>query len=207
MASLDRLPRLLYACQLQTKGLVTRQSQAFPASAGGPSPHVFPRRHHATGRVSRRCTAVVWGRIDPGVGIGAGAPTCLRRQACSSPSHFRRAIAWCQACVELCLLGREGSILGPVIVSPQKKKGKKKGIVSCIMPWRSNFPCHRMCCGPDTLLWFALSVFRVADMIGIDGHVSFLPPKKIKRIIVSCIMPWRSSFPCRRMCCGPDTLL
>ena len=35
-----------------------------------------------------------------------------------------------------------------------------------------------MCCGPDTLLWFALSVFRVAGMIGIDGHVSFLPKKK-----------------------------
>ena len=35
-----------------------------------------------------------------------------------------------------------------------------------------------MCCGPDTLLWFALSVFWVADMIGIDGHVSFLPQKK-----------------------------
>ena len=54
-------------------------------------------------------------------------------------------------------------------------------IVSCIMPWRSSFPCHRMCCGPDTLLWFALSVFRVADMIGIVGHVSFLPKKKKKR--------------------------
>ena len=54
-------------------------------------------------------------------------------------------------------------------------------IVSCIMPWRSSFPCHRMCCGPDTLLWFALSVFRVADMIGIDGHVSFLPHTKKKK--------------------------
>ena len=53
-------------------------------------------------------------------------------------------------------------------------------IVSCIMPWRSSFPCHRMCCGPDTLLWFALSVFRVADMIGIVGHVSFLPQKRRK---------------------------
>ena len=51
------------------------------------------------------------------------------------------------------------------------------------MPWRSSFPCHRMCCGPDTLLWFALSVFRVADMIGTDGHVSFLPQKqKTKKI-------------------------
>ena len=31
---------------------------------------------------------------------------------------------------------------------------------------------------PANLLWFALSVFRVADKIGIDGHVSFLPKKK-----------------------------
>ena len=54
-------------------------------------------------------------------------------------------------------------------------------IVSCIMPWRNSFPCHRMCCGPDTLLWFALSVFRVADMIGIDGHVGFLPPPPQKK--------------------------
>ena len=49
------------------------------------------------------------------------------------------------------------------------------------MPWRSSFPCHRMCCGPETLLWFALAVFRVADMIGIDTHVSFLPQKKEKK--------------------------
>ena len=49
------------------------------------------------------------------------------------------------------------------------------------MPWRSSFPCHRMCCGPDNLQWFALSVFRIADMIGIDGHVSFLPKKKKKK--------------------------
>ena len=54
-------------------------------------------------------------------------------------------------------------------------------IVSCIMPWRSSFPCHRMCCGPATPLWFALSVFRVADKIGIDGHVSFLAHTKKKK--------------------------
>ena len=28
-------------------------------------------------------------------------------------------------------------------------------ILSYIMPWRSSFPCHRMCCGPDTLPWYA----------------------------------------------------
>ena len=83
----------------------------------------------------------VRGRIDPRISIGAGAPACLRRQVCSCPSQSDvLSHAWCQACVELCLLGREGSMLGSVIVS-------------CIMPWRSSFPYHRMCCGPDTLLW------------------------------------------------------
>ena len=44
---------------------------------------------------------------------GAGAPACLRRQACSCPSHSDKlSHAWCQACVELCLLGKEGSRLG-----------------------------------------------------------------------------------------------
>ena len=42
---LDGLPKLLCACRRQRKGLATRQSQAFPASAGGPSPHKSPRRH------------------------------------------------------------------------------------------------------------------------------------------------------------------
>ena len=78
---------------------------------------------------------------------------------------FRRAIA--RLVPSVCgpwLLGREGFILDSVIIS-------------CIMPWQSSFPCHRMCCEPDTLLWFGLSVFRVADINGIVGHVSFLPPK------------------------------
>ena len=157
---------MLCACRLQRKGLVTRQSQAYPASAGGPSPHVSPRRHHATGRVLRRWRAGVRGRNRSSDRYGAGAPACFRCQACLCPSHSDvLSHAWCQACVELCLLGREGSMLGCVIVS-------------CIMPWRNSFPCHRMCCGPETLLWFALSVLRIADKIGIDGHVSFLPPQK-----------------------------
>ena len=41
MACLDGLPRLLCACRLRRKGLATRQSRAFPVSAGGPSPHVY----------------------------------------------------------------------------------------------------------------------------------------------------------------------
>ena len=61
--------------------------------------------------------------------------------------------------------------------------------VSCIMPWQNSFPCHRMCCGPDTLLWFALSVSRDADMIGIDGHVSFLPPSKKPKKITVIFLP------------------
>ena len=65
------------------------------------------------------------------------------------------------------------------------REGGPHVIVSYFMPWRSSFPCHRMCCGPDTLLWFALTVFRVADMIGIVGHVSFLPQKKKKKIIAT----------------------
>ena len=118
--------------------------------------------------VLRRWRAGVRGRIDPRIGIGAGAPACLRRQACSRSNVLSHA--WCQACVELCLLAREGSMLGWVIVS-------------CIMPWRSSFPCYRMCCGPDTLLWFALSVFRTADMVGIDGHVSLSPKTKRTRCV------------------------
>ena len=61
----------------------------------------------------------VAGGLEFGAGIrssdryGAGAPACLRRQACSCPSHSDvLSHAWCQACVELCLLGREGPMLG-----------------------------------------------------------------------------------------------
>ena len=58
-----------------------------------------------------------------------------------TPAHIAARVLE-QPGTGLCLLGREGSMLGWVILS-------------CIMPWRSSFPCHRMCCGPDTLLWFA----------------------------------------------------
>ena len=44
-ACLDGLPRLLCACRLQRKGLATRQSQAYPASVEGPSPHVLWTLH------------------------------------------------------------------------------------------------------------------------------------------------------------------
>ena len=37
--------------------------------------------------VSSRWKAGVRGRINPGIGIRAGAPACLRRQACLCPSH------------------------------------------------------------------------------------------------------------------------
>ena len=63
--------------------------------------------------VMRRWRAGVRGRIDPRIGIGAGAPACLRRQACSCPSQSDvLSHAWRQACVRLCLLGREGPMLG-----------------------------------------------------------------------------------------------
>ena len=63
--------------------------------------------------VSRRWRVEVRGRIDPRIRIGAGAPACLRRQACSCPCHSDvLSHAWCQACVELCLLGRVGSMSG-----------------------------------------------------------------------------------------------
>ena len=65
--------------------------------------------------------------------------------------------------------------------------------MSCIMPWRSSFPCHRMCCGPDNILWFALSVFRVADMIGIVGHVSILPHKKRNKKIADTGITFRAA--------------
>ena len=113
-ACLDGLPRLLCACRLRRKGLVTRQSQAYPASARGPSPHVSPRRHlcHRQG-CCVRWRAGVRGRNRSSDRYGAGAPACLRRQACSCPSHSDvLSHAWCQACVELCLLGREGPMLG-----------------------------------------------------------------------------------------------
>ena len=111
--SIATATRLLCACRLRRKGLATRQSQAFPASVGGSSPHVSPRRHHATGRVLRRWRAGVRGRDRSSDRYDAGAPACLRRQACSCPSHSNvLSHAWCQACVELCLLGREGPILG-----------------------------------------------------------------------------------------------
>ena len=56
--------------------------------------------------------------------------------------------------------------------------------------WRRSFPCHRMCCGPDTLLWFALAGFRSADMVGIDGHVRFLHHHKKTKVytdVQSCL--------------------
>ena len=63
--------------------------------------------------VLRRWRAGVRGRIDPRVEIGAGAPACSRRQASLWPSHSGvRQHAWCQACVELCLLGGKDPMSG-----------------------------------------------------------------------------------------------
>ena len=63
-------------------------------------------------------------------------------------------------------------------LAQREAAGLDSGAVpAALVPWVCSFPCHRMCCGPDTLLWFALYVFRSADMIGIDGPVLFLPQK------------------------------
>ena len=63
--------------------------------------------------VLRRWRAGVRGRIDPRIDTVRGTPACLRPQDCSCPSLSGvLSHAWCQACVELCLLGREGSMLG-----------------------------------------------------------------------------------------------
>ena len=80
--------------------------------------------------VLRRWRAGVRGKIDPRIGVGAGAPACLRRQACSYPSQSDvLSHAWCQACVKPCLLGREGSMSGCLILS-------------LLMPWRGSFRCQ-----------------------------------------------------------------
>ena len=50
------------------------------------------------------------------------------------------------------------------------------GGLGCLHPGSS-----RLAMEADAALWFALSVYWVADMIGIDGHVSFLPQKKKKK--------------------------
>ena len=60
--------------------------------------------------VLRRRRAGVRGRIDSQIGIGAGAPACLRRQACLCPSHSGvLSHTWCQACVDF-FLPREGGL-------------------------------------------------------------------------------------------------
>ena len=90
--------------------------------------------------VLRRWRGGVRGRMDPRVDIGAGAPACPRRQACLCPSHSGVLLhAFCQACVELCLLGREGSMLGRLIVSS-------------ITPWRSSFPFSFFLCKKASLV-------------------------------------------------------
>ena len=65
-------------CGLRRKGVATRQSQVFPACAGGPFPHLSSQRHHATGRVLRRWRAGIPGRINPRIDIGVRAPACSR---------------------------------------------------------------------------------------------------------------------------------
>jgi hypothetical protein len=108
-ACLDALHRPPCACLLQRKGLSTQQRQAFPASAGGPSPHGSPRRHP-------------WGvLLLEGWNLGrawCGATSTLQASGLSVSLPFRRAACTLGAfaCVELCPLGREGSVIGVQIV-------------------------------------------------------------------------------------------
>ena len=141
------MARSLCAWRLQRKGLATRQSQAYPTSAGGPSPHVSPRRHHATDRVSRRWGAGVRGRIDPRIGIGAGAPACLRLQACLCPPNetcYRTPGA-----KRVRNFASSGGGLHVRLRHPKKKK-KVESSYRASCRGQSSFPCHRMCCGPDS---------------------------------------------------------
>ena len=51
--------------------------------------------------------------IDPRIDTVRGHRPASGVRACLCPSHSDvLSHAWCQACVELCLLGREGSMLG-----------------------------------------------------------------------------------------------
>ena len=143
------------ACPLQRKGLDTRQGQAYPVPAGeGPSlMEPLDPTHAVSGRWRARVRSE----------LGAGAPARSRRQACLCPSHSGVLSARLVPSVCGTLPPREGGL-----------HDRMTDGVSMLMPWRSSFPCHRMCCGPDTPLWFALSLIRIADMIAIDRHVSFL---------------------------------
>ena len=60
--------------------------------------------------VLRRWRAGVRGRIRSSDRYGAGAPACLRRQACSCPLPFRRAIARLVPSVYGTLPPREGGL-------------------------------------------------------------------------------------------------
>ena len=81
--------------------------------------------------------------------------------------------AWCLACVESCPLWREGSMTGGQIVYGTYR----------LMPWRSSFPGHRMCCGHDDPLWVVCSIclsglLRRLRLAMIDRHVSLLHATK-----------------------------
>ena len=77
-------------------------------SAGVPSPHEFPRRHPRSVASLEGWNSGQDRSMDR---KGAGAPACSRRQACLCSFHSDVLThTWCQACVEVCLLGRESSI-------------------------------------------------------------------------------------------------
>ena len=146
-----------------------------PAPEKGPSHPTEPGLPCLCRRALPSCipsTSPTWSCVAEGLEFGAGFDPRIDTLRGHRPASGVRLVRVppIQACDSVCatLPPREGGL-------------HSRFIVSCIMPWRSSFPCHRMCCGADTLLWFALCVFRVADMIGIVGHVSFLPNQKKRK--------------------------
>ena len=143
---------------------------------------VASQHAHSPAPLGRSCLLLPWpapGDHAPMCGppVRPSCPSCqpvshclciLHRWSCilsaifSGPELYRT-----YPCLRSCLQARQLHLVQVGI----QVSACRVGDVSCIMPWQSSFPSHRMCCRPETLLLFALSVFRIADMIGIDGHV------------------------------------
>ena len=111
--------------------------QAFPASAGGPFPRGSPRCHP-------------WGVAflegwDLGRAWCRGTST-LQALGLSVSLPFRRAAS---TRLVPCLYGSQ----------PPREGGLHERWSDCTHSCHdeAGFPCHRMCCGPDDPLWFALS--------------------------------------------------
>ena len=134
-------------CACSRKGHTHPTETGFPASAGGLYPHGSPRRHPWD-------VALLEGCMQLGAGLvrghqhasGTGLISVPPIQACWQ-------YAWCLACVELCVLGREGSMRGDQIL--QTKAMAKQ------------LPLYRMCFGNSCDLLY-LSV-RIVETLAIGN--------------------------------------